>query len=148
MRKSASNQKGLARKLVKVMQRQVLEELFFHADPHPADLVVMPNNKICFLKFGAVGRFTTQTRKSIREFQYHMIKGDIGRLANVALSLLGPLPPMDVESVRHELEKIYSDAVYAMKSDDAEWWEELGPGMAAFSRGRTQVLHSGQRRYY
>ena len=116
--------KGLARKLVRVMQRQVLEELFFHADPHPANLVVMPNNKICFLDFGAVGRFTTQTRKSIREFQYHMIKGDIGRLANVALSLLGPLPPMDVESVRHELEKIYSDAVYAMKSDDAEWWEK------------------------
>jgi hypothetical protein len=31
---------------------------------------------------------------------------------------------MDVESVRHELEKIYADAVYAMKSDDAEWWEK------------------------
>jgi ubiquinone biosynthesis protein len=116
--------KALASKLVRVMQREVQEELFFHADPHPANLVVMANNKICFLDFGAVGRFTTQTRKAMREFQYHMIKGDIGRLANVALSLLGPLPPMDVESVRHELEKIYADAVYAMKSDDAEWWEK------------------------
>ena len=116
--------KALARKLAKVMQREVQEELFFHADPHPANLVIMPNNGICFLDFGAVGRFTTQTRKSIREFQYHMIKGDIGRLANVALSLMGPLPPMDVESVRREFEKIYSDAVYAMKSDDAQWWEK------------------------
>ena len=116
--------KALARKLVRVMQREIQEELFFHADPHPANLVVMANNKICFLDFGAIGRFTTQTRRTIREFQYNMIKGDVGRLANCALTLLGPLPPMDVESIRHEFEKIYADAVYAMKSDDAEWWEK------------------------
>src|SRR5215470_17692308 len=116
--------KAIASKLVMIMQREVQEELFFHADPHPANLVVMPNNKICFLDFGAIGRFTTQTRKTVREFQYHMIRGDIGRMVNCALTLLGPLPPMDVEGVRHELEKIYADAVYAMKSEDAEWWEK------------------------
>jgi hypothetical protein len=53
-----------------------------------------------------------------------MIKGDIGRMANCAISLLGPLPPIDVEGVRHEFEKIYAEAVYAMKSNDAEWWEK------------------------
>jgi ubiquinone biosynthesis protein len=116
--------KALAKKLVNVMQHEVQEELFFHADPHPANLVVMPNNKICFLDFGAIGRFTTQTRKTVREFQHHMIRGDIGRMTNCALSLLGPLPPLDVEAIRHEMEKIYAEAVYAMRSDDAEWWEK------------------------
>jgi len=116
--------KALARKLVNVMQHEVQEELFFHADPHPANLVVMPNNRICFLDFGAIGRFTTQTRKTVREFQHHMIQGDIGRMTNCALSLLGPLPPLDVESIRHEMEKIYAEAVYAMRSEDAEWWEK------------------------
>ena len=115
--------KALARKLVNVMQHEIQEELFFHADPHPANLVVMPNNRICFLDFGAIGRFTTQTRKTVREFQHHMIRGDIGRMTNCALSLLGPLPPLDVEGIRHEFEKIYSDAVYAMRAKDAEWWE-------------------------
>ena len=116
--------RALARKLVNIMQHEIQEELFFHADPHPANLVVMPNNKICFLDFGAIGRFTTQTRKTVREFQYHMIRGDIGRMTNCALSLLGPLPPLDVESIRHEMEKVYADAVYAMRSEDAEWWEK------------------------
>jgi ubiquinone biosynthesis protein len=116
--------KSLARKLVRVMQREVQEELFFHADPHPANLVIMPNNKICFLDFGAIGRFTTQTRKSVREFQHHFVKSDIGRLTNTALAMLGPLPPMDVEAIRWELEKIYADAIYAMNSEDAEWWEK------------------------
>ena len=44
-------------------------------------------------------------------------------MSNCALSLLGPLPPLDVEGIRHEFEKIYSDAVYAMRAKDAEWWE-------------------------
>ena len=100
------------------------EELFFHADPHPANLVIMPNNKICFIDFGAIGRFSTQTRKLFRELAYHMASGDIGRMVNTALSFVGPLPPMDVERVRATMEKIYADAVYAMNSEDAEWWEK------------------------
>ena len=116
--------KSLARKIVMIMNREMQEELFFHADPHPANLVVRPNNEICFIDFGAIGRFSTATRKTLREFQYNMIKGDIGRMVNCALSLIGPLPPMDVERIRVEMEKIYADGVYAMISRDAEWWEK------------------------
>ena len=106
------------------MHRETQEELFFHADPHPANLIILPDNKICFIDFGAIGRFSTQTRKLFRELAYHTAKGDIGRITNTSLSLLGPLPPMDVERVRFEMEKIYSDAVYALQSEDAEWWEK------------------------
>jgi ubiquinone biosynthesis protein len=116
--------KKLASRLMRVMNREVQEELFFHADPHPANLIVMPNNKICFIDFGAIGRFSTQTRKMLREMSYHTSKGDIGRLVNTSLAFLGPLPPMDVDKIRYEMEKIYSDAVYALNSDDAEWWEK------------------------
>jgi ubiquinone biosynthesis protein len=116
--------KTLAQKIVVIMQREIQEELFFHADPHPANLVIMPNNKICFIDFGAIGRFSTQVRKVLREFQYHGVKRDIGRMVNSSLSLLGPLPPTDVERIRHELEKIYADWIYAVNSRDAEWWEK------------------------
>ena len=37
------------------MNREVHQEPFYHADPHPANLVVMPNNRICFIDFGAIG---------------------------------------------------------------------------------------------
>src|SRR5262245_2308158 len=116
--------KSLASKLVVIMLREAQEELFFPADPHPANLVIMPNNQICFIDFGAIGRFTTRTRKLFRELQYHMSKSDIGRIANTALSLAGPLPPMDIDRLRDEMEKIYADFVYAMHSRDAEWWEK------------------------
>jgi ubiquinone biosynthesis protein len=124
VRRQGIEPKALASKLVKVMNREVQEELFFHADPHPANLIILPGNKICFIDFGAIGRFSTQTRKLFRELAYHSAKGDIGRIVNTSMSLLGPLPPMNVEEVREEMEKIYASTVYAMHSKDAEWWEK------------------------
>jgi predicted unusual protein kinase regulating ubiquinone biosynthesis (AarF/ABC1/UbiB family) len=115
--------KSLARKLHQIMQREVQEELFFHADPHPANLVVLPNNRICFIDFGAIGRFSTQSRMIWREIMYHMVHGDIGRMVNCSVNLSGPLPPVDVYRVGKEMEKIYADWVYAQKSKDAKWWE-------------------------
>ncbi len=124
VRRQGIEPKALASKLVRVMNREVQEELFFHADPHPANLIIMPDNKICFIDFGAIGRFSTQTRKLFRELAYHSAKGDIGRIVNTSMNLLGPLPPMDVEQVRAAMEKIYATSVYAMHSKDAEWWEK------------------------
>ncbi len=124
LRRQGIEPKKLASKLVRIMNRETQEELFFHADPHPANLIILPDNRICFIDFGAIGRFSTQTRKLFRELAYHTAKGDIGRIVNTSLGFLGPLPPMDVERVRIEMEKIYSDAVYALQSEDAEWWEK------------------------
>jgi ubiquinone biosynthesis protein len=124
VRRQGIEPKALASRIVRIMNREVQEELFFHADPHPANLIIMPDNKICFIDFGAIGRFSTQTRKLFRELAYHTANKDIGRIVNTSLSFLGPLPPMDVERVRFEMEKIYADAVYAMESEDAEWWEK------------------------
>jgi predicted unusual protein kinase regulating ubiquinone biosynthesis (AarF/ABC1/UbiB family) len=115
--------KTLARKLIRTMHREVLEELFFHADPHPGNIVVGANNRICFIDFGAVGRFSSQTRKAWRELMHHMMNGDITRMVNCSVSFAGPLPPIDVERLFKEVEQIYEDWIYAQKSRDAEWWE-------------------------
>lgn len=123
LRQQGIEPKSLARKLILTWNREVQEELFFHADPHPANLVITANNGICFIDFGAIGRFSTQLRKTFGELQYHMITGDIGRMVNCSLTLMGPIPPVDVERLRWEIEKIYADWMYAQRSKDAEWWE-------------------------
>lgn len=115
--------KSLASKLMLAMNREVHLEPFYHADPHPANLVVMPNNTICYIDFGAIGRFSTRSRKTFRELSHHMVKGDIGRMVNASIGLAGPLPPVDIEMIRRELTKVYADWVYTQKSRDAQWWE-------------------------
>jgi ubiquinone biosynthesis protein len=117
------NPSVVARRLLHTMHRELLEHPFFHADPHPANLVILPNNRICLIDFGAVGRFTTETRNTWRELQYHMKNRDIGRMVHCSVSLAGPLPPIDVDAAMKAMEEIYADWVCAVNSTDAEWWE-------------------------
>jgi ubiquinone biosynthesis protein len=115
--------KSLARKLLRTMHSEALDQPFHHADPHPANLVVLPNNVICYIDFGAIGRFSTQTRKAWREMWYHMMSGDISRLATAGLHFLGPLPPVDIERLTSAVSHIFADFLYATTSKDAAWWE-------------------------
>ena len=93
--------------------RELLEQLFFHGDPHPANLVILPNNRICFIDFGAVGRMSVQRRNVWRELQHHLRNGDIERMVACSMSLAGRLPPIDVDTVIKAMERIYTDWVYA-----------------------------------
>src|SRR5699024_5336728 len=43
---------------------QVLEYGFFHGDPHPGNIYILPNNVICYLVFGMVGKLN-------KHLQYH-----------------------------------------------------------------------------
>jgi ubiquinone biosynthesis protein len=115
--------KSLASKLLRAVHHDVLEELFFHADPHPGNIVVQPNNELCFIDFGAVGRFSTQTRNAWRELHHHLVNEDIGRMVNALVTLACPLPPIDVDRFVKAIEAIFTDWVFAIKSPDAEWWE-------------------------
>lgn len=114
---------AVARRLLRALHRELLEHLFFHADPHPANLVVLPDSRICFIDFGAIGRFSTETRNTWRELQVHMRNLDVGRMVQCSINLAGPLPPIDVTSVFKAMEDIYADWTYAVVSTDAEWWE-------------------------
>jgi ubiquinone biosynthesis protein len=115
--------KSLARKLLRVMHREAMEESFHHADPHPANLIVLPHNRICYIDFGAIGRFSTRTQKAWRELQYHMMKGDVSRMAKASLYFVGDLPPIDVDRLTNMMGQIFADFLYATISRDAQWWE-------------------------
>jgi ubiquinone biosynthesis protein len=115
--------KQLARKLIRSAHRELLEGLFYHADPHPANIVVRADNELCFIDFGSVGRMSQRMRKAWRELHFHMGNGDVERMIQCTLNLVGPLPPVDVDRIVSSLETIYANWVFAMNSSDAEWWE-------------------------
>jgi ubiquinone biosynthesis protein len=114
---------AVARRLMHSAHRVILEHTFFHADPHPANLVVLPGGRICFIDFGAVGRFSAETRNNWRELQYHMKTRDVERMVDCSVRLAGALPPMDIDAANESMTEIYADWVLAVSSTDAEWWE-------------------------
>lgn len=55
----------MAERLAALFLRQVLEEGFFHADPHPGNLFVLPDGRVCLHDFGLVGQLDPQARDAL-----------------------------------------------------------------------------------
>lgn len=49
------NKKQIAERIIHAMLHQILEVGFFHGDPHPGNIYVLPDDHVAFLDFGMVG---------------------------------------------------------------------------------------------
>ncbi len=76
-----------AEKIANAYFKQILEDGFFHADPHPANILIMDDGKIAFLDFGIVGKIDkTAITSVIATFEGLMTK-DFRKLANQYVNL-------------------------------------------------------------
>ncbi len=80
------------RLLIKTYLKQLLEDGFFHADPHPGNLLVMPDGRVAFFDFGMVGRITPQLQAKMIDAFFHVVGKDPGGIAEdlIALDFLKP----------------------------------------------------------
>jgi len=95
----------------------------FHADPHPANIVVRANNELVFIDFGASGHMSPKRKRLYRRTYETFIKEDAATMAQNALMLIEPLPPMDVNAVAKELEISFTNHIMAIKSKQSPWYE-------------------------
>ena len=55
----------IAQNTARIIMKEVLEDAFFHADPHPGNLVVMPGEVIGVMDFGKVGYLSDRDRRDL-----------------------------------------------------------------------------------
>lgn len=113
----------VAKRLLRANQYGVFENVLFHADPHPSNVVVQKNSRLVFIDFGSSGAYTTRERNNWRQLSYYHDKADIGRMVQAALAILEPLPPIDIDEFSKRVEVIFWQDLYAFKSKHAQWWE-------------------------
>jgi predicted unusual protein kinase regulating ubiquinone biosynthesis (AarF/ABC1/UbiB family) len=116
----------VAQRLVLAVHWELLEGLLFHADPHPANILVQPGNRLMFIDFGSCGRLSGKSRRIWRQFYYDFCERDVQGMVERAISILEPIPPIDVEGFAKEIEAMFWDWIHAMNSAHAEWWEKAG----------------------
>ena len=66
--------------------KQILEDGFFHADPHPGNLYIC-EGKIAWLDFGMAGHLSSRYRQLISRAIFSLLQNDIYELKNVILSI-------------------------------------------------------------
>uniref|UniRef100_J3M1U8 Protein kinase domain-containing protein n=1 Tax=Oryza brachyantha TaxID=4533 RepID=J3M1U8_ORYBR len=90
---------------------QLLEYGFYHADPHPGNLLRTVDGKLAYLDFGMMGEFRQELRDGFIEACLHLVNRDFDGLAKdfVTLGLLPPTAQKD--EVTNALTGVFQNAV-------------------------------------
>jgi ubiquinone biosynthesis protein len=75
-------------KLVDNYATQVLDVGFFHADPHPGNILI-DEGRIVFIDLGMTGRLDSSNRSALRDMLYAVARHDSPSLANALLRFTG-----------------------------------------------------------
>jgi len=66
---------------------QCLQYGFFHADPHPGNIILQENSSICFIDCGLTGQLDRQTTEHLIDLVAGVIQGNIDKLCRVVIEL-------------------------------------------------------------
>lgn len=72
--------KTIARNGANCFLVQVFEHGFFHADPHPGNLQVLPDNVIAIFDFGMVGRIDDDLKLQLTELLFSVLRRDVDHI--------------------------------------------------------------------
>ena len=76
---------------------------YFHADPHPANLIVLPGDAIGYVDFGIVGKLDDQTTSSLRYFAQTLFAGHTAAAIDEFMRFVTPSTCTDLHAARSDL---------------------------------------------
>ena len=123
-----------ARQLVESYFRQILSEGFFHADPHPGNML-WANDRVYFLDLGMVGEVPPETRELVLLLLMAFWQEDAGFLTEVVLQLGGDDQRADIDlaGLREELGALLGTYRHASLQE-----LELGPILQSITETATR----------
>jgi ubiquinone biosynthesis protein len=125
MRQLNIDPKLVARRILRASFWSMDENLFFHADPHPANIVAGQDSTLTFVDFGSCGSFNAEQGWSAQRLSHAMEADDAEGMARATLKMMEPLPPLDISAVLKEAQEDYIRVLYTFrtKAEHTEWWE-------------------------
>ena len=101
------------------------EHVYFHADPHPANILVRDNSEITFIDFGSCGSFNSHQRIALEQMALSMERRDAEGMALAAMSLMEPLPPLDVPTLERTSQQDFLRVLHTFDTpaEYTDYWE-------------------------
>ena len=97
------DRKVLARRGAHAVLKMIVQDGFFHADPHPGNVFYLPGNRIAFIDFGMVGRLSEQRREQLMALLLGLVQQEPARVADVLTDWSGD-GAVDHEALVAEIE--------------------------------------------
>jgi ubiquinone biosynthesis protein len=104
---SAEDRRHLATIALSTAFTEIFREGFFHADPHPGNLVVMEDLKIGLLDFGLVGTLSESKRDHFLDLAYSMSIGNAEGILDALWALGVTEPEAQRRSVARDFDHLF-----------------------------------------
>jgi predicted unusual protein kinase regulating ubiquinone biosynthesis (AarF/ABC1/UbiB family) len=93
--------------------RQLLEHGFFHADPHPGNLLAMNDGRLAYLDFGMMSNIKSYQRYGLIEAVVHLVNRDFEALASDYVKLEFLKEDTDLRPIVPALTNVFGNALGA-----------------------------------
>lgn len=103
---------SIARSGAELVMGQIFFHGFFHADPHPGNLLVLEGNLLCFLDFGMMGRLDRQSREIFAELILNIIQRNEVKATDAVLKLTHSHALVDRLSLEREISELIDQYLY------------------------------------
>ncbi|KOP28099.1 hypothetical protein AMR41_01430 [Hapalosiphon sp. MRB220] len=98
------DRKQIARQGAQAYLLQLLDNGFFHADPHPGNIAVSPDGALIFYDFGMMGRIKSNIREGLMETLFGIASKDGDRVVQSLINLGALAPVEDMGPVRRSVQ--------------------------------------------
>lgn len=96
---------------------QLLETGFFHADPHPGNLLVTTDGKLALIDFGLCAKVPLPDTKIMTLAIVHMMQGDLEGMIDDAIQLNFLPQNVNRKTLHEALKVVYDNATLAMQDE-------------------------------
>lgn len=127
----------LARRGARAVLKMILEDGFFHADPHQGNVFYLPGNRIAFIDFGMVGRLNARHREQLTELLFGLVRQQPERAVEVLLDW-GGRGVLDEDGLVTDVEA-FADQYRGVPLRQLQVGEMIGDVLAILRRHRISL---------
>jgi predicted unusual protein kinase regulating ubiquinone biosynthesis (AarF/ABC1/UbiB family) len=91
--------------------QQLLEHGFFHADPHPGNLLALPDGRLAYLDFGMMSEVTRESRTGLIQAVVHLVNRDFVALSSDFVRLGFLEEDVNLEPIVPAFESVFGQAL-------------------------------------
>ena len=91
--------------------QQLLEHGFFHADPHPGNLLALPDGRLAYLDFGMMSEVSREARTGLIQAVVHLVNRNFGKLSKDFVNLGFLAEDVNLEPIVPAFEGVFGQAL-------------------------------------
>jgi ubiquinone biosynthesis protein len=104
--------KKIANRGATLFMQQIFAHGFYHADPHPGNIMILPGETICFLDFGLMGRISKQEREDFTDLVGVIVKKDERKTVDALLKLSSFSSDPDKGALERDMAGFFDQFLY------------------------------------